>query len=93
MYERTPIIFSKRWRLALMDTKEEIQIKFGKAIKLLIEEKGMSIHKLAAAAGLEYAHVQRITAGKVNLELSTIIALCRGLRISSDRFFFVYESI
>jgi transcriptional regulator with XRE-family HTH domain len=76
-----------------MDTKEEIQVKFGKALKILIEEKGMSIHKLAAAAGLEYSHVQRITSGKVNLELSTIMALCNGLGISSDRFFFVYESI
>lgn len=76
-----------------MDTKEEIQIKFGKVIKILIEEKGMSIHKLAAAAGLEYAHVQRITAGKVNLELSTIISLCRGLGISSDHLFSTYESI
>ena len=76
-----------------MDTKEEIQIKFGKAVKMLIEEKGMSIHKLAAAAGLEYAHVQRITAGKVNLELSTIIALCRGLGVSTDQLFSAYERL
>ena len=41
----------------LMDAKEEIQIKFGEAVKILIEEKGTSSHKLAAAS-LEYAHLQ-----------------------------------
>lgn len=91
MYDRTSFIFNKTQRLAAMENKAAIQARFGKALKKAMKEKGMSLRKLALASELEYAHVQRITAGKVNLELSTIIALCLGLGISTDQLFFAYE--
>ncbi|MFC6100766.1 helix-turn-helix domain-containing protein [Olivibacter domesticus] len=70
-----------------MESKEEILQNFGRILLEAIESKGISIRKLALASGLEYTQVQRITKGKVNLELSTVIALCNGLEITPAELF------
>jgi len=74
-----------------MGEKEDIQRKFSVGLKSAMKKKGLSMRKLAAAAGLEYAHVQRIASGKVNIELSTIIALAEGLEISPSELFSYYH--
>lgn len=56
-----------------------------------MKKKELSMRKLAAAAGLEYAHVQRIASGKVNIELSTIVALADGLDMTLSELFSYYE--
>lgn len=73
-----------------MDSKEVKLQKFGNAILKAAKEKDLSLRKLAAASGLEYAHVQRISKGKVNLELTTILALAEGLEISPEKLFAYY---
>lgn len=93
MYDHTSFIFNETQRLAIMENKVEIQARFGEALLKLIEQKGLSLRKLALASELEYAHVQRISKGKVNLELSSVIALCKGLQITPVQFFEIYESI
>jgi hypothetical protein len=37
------------------------------------------MRKFAELSGMEYSHIQRIAAGKVNLALSSIISLAEGL--------------
>ena len=64
-----------------MDNKEKIRKKFGENLKRLRENKGISIRELALRANLEYSQVQRIEKGKVNLSLTTIIALADGFDI------------
>ena len=64
-----------------MDSKEIIKSKFAENLKDLREKKGISIRELSLRANLEYAQVQRIEKGKVNLSLSTIIALADGLEL------------
>jgi transcriptional regulator with XRE-family HTH domain len=93
MYVHTSFIFNKTQRLAVMENKVEIQARFGKALLQLMEQKGLSLRKLALASELEYAQVQRISKGKVNLELTSVIALCKGLQLTPVQFFEIYESI
>jgi transcriptional regulator with XRE-family HTH domain len=73
-----------------MDGKKEIQAKFGSALKKALKQKKLSLRKLAIEADMEYAHVQRIATGKVNLELTTIIALSNGLKITPEELFSFY---
>lgn len=67
-----------------MTTKEKAQAKFGSNLRKIREAKGISIHELAALAALEYSQVQRIEKGKVNLQLTTLLALADGLNITPD---------
>ena len=70
-----------------MEEREQIQQRFATALLRAAEEKNLSLRKLAAASGLEYSQVQRISKGKVNLSLSTIVALAEGLEISPAELF------
>ena len=70
-----------------MENKEQILQRFAEAILGAAKEKDLSLRKLAASSGLEYAQVQRIAKGKVNLALTTIVALCEGLEISPSELF------
>ncbi|REA60190.1 hypothetical protein DSL64_16080 [Dyadobacter luteus] len=75
-----------------MESKEERQEKFAKAVLTVAEERGLSLRKLAAASGLEYSQVQRICKGKVNPALSTIISLAEGLEVSPSELFAYYNN-
>lgn len=74
-----------------MEGKETKQEKFAKALLELTKSKGLSLRKLAAASGLEYSQVQRVSKGKVNVTLTTIIALCEGLDVSPSELFSYYK--
>jgi transcriptional regulator with XRE-family HTH domain len=73
-----------------MDNKIELQQRFGMALKKAMKKNKLSLRKLAIESDLEYAHVQRIAAGKVNLEFSTIVALCEGLNMTLSELFSHY---
>jgi predicted transcriptional regulator len=70
-----------------MDWKEEIKEKFGAHLLKLLEEYGKekgvtpSLRKLATRSELEYSNVQRISKGQVDLALTTIISLAKGLDV------------
>ncbi|WP_374760200.1 helix-turn-helix domain-containing protein [Dyadobacter pollutisoli] len=70
-----------------MDNKDIILQQFANAVLVSAKQRNLSLRKLAAASGLEYSQVQRITKGKVNLALTTIISLCEGLEISPSELF------
>ena len=74
-----------------MEEREQIQQRFATALLRAAEEKNLSLRKLAAASGLEYSQVQRISKGKVNLSLSTIVALAEGLEMSLAELFGNFE--
>ncbi|TDE09566.1 helix-turn-helix domain-containing protein [Dyadobacter psychrotolerans] len=76
-----------------MESKVENQLKFASAVLQAAKEKNLSLRKLSAASGLEYSQVQRICKGKVNLALSTIVALSEGLEISLSKLFSYYETL
>ncbi|CAM4111591.1 Cro/C1-type HTH DNA-binding domain-containing protein [Pedobacter westerhofensis] len=68
-----------------MDSKEEIKRKFGEHLLKLLKEYGeqdgasASLRKFATRSELEYSNVQRISKGQVDLALTTIVALAKGL--------------
>ncbi|HMI01272.1 MAG TPA: helix-turn-helix domain-containing protein [Pedobacter sp.] len=69
-----------------MDWKEETKLKFGGHLLTLLKaygekhgDKKPSLRGLAARAGLEYSHVQRISKGQVDIALTTIVSLAQGL--------------
>ncbi|HVZ26244.1 MAG TPA: helix-turn-helix transcriptional regulator [Sediminibacterium sp.] len=64
-----------------MSDKERILNRFAAHLAQIRRAKGMSIHELAAASGLEYSQVQRIEKGKVNFAFTTLVALAQGLEI------------
>jgi transcriptional regulator with XRE-family HTH domain len=67
-----------------MVRKEEALRQFGNRLAALREQKKLSIPELAAAAALESELVGQIEAGQVNLLLTTILALAKGLGIPPD---------
>ena len=67
-----------------MTPKEKALAKFGSHLRSLREGQGISIHELSARAGLEYSQVQKTEKGRVNLTLTTILALADGLNITPD---------
>jgi DNA-binding Xre family transcriptional regulator len=70
-----------------MDSKAEIKQKFGEHLLKLLEEYGKqggassSLRQLATRSELEYSNVQRISKGQVDLALSSIVALAKGLDV------------
>ncbi|MGB4400098.1 MAG: helix-turn-helix transcriptional regulator [Daejeonella sp.] len=64
-----------------MEGKEKIKAQFGIHLRKLLLERNLSLRGLASRSGLEYSLVQRIASGEVNLELTTIYALAKGLGV------------
>jgi transcriptional regulator with XRE-family HTH domain len=52
-----------------------------------------SLRKLAASSGVEFSIIQKISSGKRNPALSTIVAIAEGLNISLSELFFSYDKI
>ena len=74
-----------------MDWKREIKSKFAEHLIELLADYGKknsvkpSLRKLAIRAELEHSHVQRISKGRVDLSLTTIISLAKGLEIEPTK--------
>jgi transcriptional regulator with XRE-family HTH domain len=46
------------------------------------ERRGLSLRKLAEASGVHYVSLVRIEAGRLDSRLSTLLKLCKALKIS-----------
>jgi transcriptional regulator with XRE-family HTH domain len=67
-----------------MINKASILLKLAAHITKLRKAKKMSIHGLAQSAGIEYALMQRIEKGKVNVQFTTLVKISRGLNMHFD---------
>lgn len=75
---------------------EKNRIKFLYAVALYLALKDSSINSLrnlAAVAGMEYSHIQRIARGKVNVSISVHVAILDALQISFSVFGKYYDEI
>ena len=91
----------------LMESKDKIIIKkrFGKCIQKIIEENKVSsmknadhasinsLRKLAAASGVEFSIIQKISSGQKNPALTTVVAIAEGFGISLSQLFSYYDAI
>lgn len=66
---------------------ENIKIAFGKRVKELRLQKGISQEKLANIAGLDRTYMTQVENGKRNLTIEKIRQICKGLNISLSDFF------
>lgn len=68
-------------------TKENFQLQFGKKIQKLRKERGLSYRKLAQQCNIDYSDLSKIEKGKVNVQLSTIVELSKGLEVHPSSLF------
>lgn len=61
---------------------KELITAFGERIRLLRQEKGLTMEKLAANANIEYRQLSDVERGKTNATISTVGALAKALNIS-----------
>ena len=52
-----------------------------------------SLRKLAAASGIEFSIIQKVSSGKRNPELSTIVGIAEGLNITLGQLFSYYDKV
>ena len=64
-----------------MNKREKFLEVFASHLTEKRTQKKYSIRELASRSNLEYSHVQRIEKAKVNISLTTLIALADGLEI------------
>lgn len=60
---------------------QEIQEKFGDNLKKVRTNKGLSLRSLASMCNLDDSNISKIENGKVNIQLSTIFELAKGLNV------------
>lgn len=65
----------------------DILEKFGKRLRQLREQKGLSQEELAFRANLSVYYISRIERGKANPSLETLHNLASGLRVSIKDLF------
>lgn len=57
--------------------------KFGSHIKKIRESKGMSLIEVDYRCNLDESNISKIENGKVNIQLSTIFELAKGLGVEA----------
>lgn len=70
-----------------MKEKEKLNKKFGKHLKTLREQKGISSAELSRRTFIDKPHITRLEKGGTNPTLYTLSILCEALEISIEDFF------
>ncbi|HCL04704.1 MAG TPA: XRE family transcriptional regulator [Chitinophagaceae bacterium] len=72
--------------------RDSILEAFGKHLAQIRKERRLSIHQLAIACDMEYSHLQRIEKGKVNIALTTLLNIARGLDLSPEELMHKFKT-
>ena len=72
--------------LILMD-KIEFRIAFGKSIEKYRKKLGLSYRELAQKCDVDHSNISKIEKGEVDLRISTIQELAKGLKIHPKELF------
>jgi transcriptional regulator with XRE-family HTH domain len=74
--------------------KGKIKLRFATALdKLLTQSELANYKKLAEAAGMESAHVQRISVGELDVTVTTVVAIANALGLSFGEIASAYDLI
>ena len=74
--------------MAQLDKEFDVfRIKFGKRVKSLREDKGLSLLDLGVAISMEKTAISRIENGRTNITIKTALKLSKGLEISLQELF------
>jgi transcriptional regulator with XRE-family HTH domain len=69
---------------------ETLKEKLGERIRLLRQEKEMSIRQFALLAEIEHPQLINIEKGRVDVKLSTLNKISKGLNITVDELLKIY---
>ena len=76
------------------EEKDKIKLRYAVGLaRALANSKYNSFRDLALQSGLEPAHIQRISVGKVDVALTTCISLAEGLGISYTELSTYYDKV
>jgi transcriptional regulator with XRE-family HTH domain len=67
----------------LKNNYQALQKKFGEKLKAVRESKAFSLRAMAANCELDDSQISKIENGKVNIQLSTIFELAKGLGVEA----------
>jgi hypothetical protein len=74
--------------------KDRIKLRFAVAIHLALKNSRLDSYRhLAKEAGMESAHVQKISTGKLDLSLTKIIALSDALGLTFNNLAEIYVQV
>lgn len=74
------------------DNRTEFRIIFGKQIEKLRIEQKLSLRQLAQRCDLDHSDIAKYEKGEVNIKLSTVYELIKGLQLSPQEVFdFVFQ--
>lgn len=66
---------------------EDIKLAFGKRVKELRLQKGISQEKLANIAGVDRTYMTQVENGKRNISIENVRKICIALNVSISDFF------
>ena len=69
------------------DNRTEFRILFGKQIEKLRTDQKLSLRQLAQRCDLDYSDIAKYEKGEVNIKLSTVYELIKGLQLSPNEVF------
>jgi len=69
------------------DNRTEFRILFGKQIEKLRTDQKLSLRQLAQRCDLDYSDIAKYEKGEVNIKLSTVYELIKGLQLSPKEVF------
>lgn len=76
------------------EEKAEIKIRYAAGLyKALKNSRLQSFRKLAKEAGMEPAHIQKISVGKLDVTLTTNIAIAKALGITYTELSAYYDNV
>lgn len=70
-----------------MINKNEFLILFGKEIEKQRIEQNLSYRQLAQRCDIDHSNISKIEKGEINITLSTILELCKGLKLQPKQLF------
>ena len=69
----------------MTEENQEILVEFGKLLKQIRTEKGLTLLELEVRTGINEGDISKIERGKKNLAFTTLVKLARGLEISTSK--------
>ncbi|CAM3689457.1 helix-turn-helix domain-containing protein [Flavobacterium chungbukense] len=67
--------------------KTDFQIAFGRQIEKFRTEQNLSYRQLAQRCDIDHSNISKIEKGEINIQLSSVLQLAKGLSISPKELF------
>lgn len=67
--------------------RSDFQIIFGKQIERLRTSQNLSLRQLAQRCDLDYSDIAKYEKGEINIKLTTVYELIKGLQLSPKEVF------